>query len=45
MPMRRDAYPADWNDIAMRTKNAADWRCQDCGMVSGNAEQSTMPQS
>lgn len=32
MPMRRDAYPADWDAIALALKEAADWRCQDCGM-------------
>lgn len=32
MPMQRDRYPADWPAIATRTKEAADWRCQDCGM-------------
>jgi hypothetical protein len=32
MPMRRDAYPADWSAIAQRIKDAADWKCQDCGM-------------
>ena len=32
MPMRRDAYPVDWDEIAMRTKNAVDWCCEDCGM-------------
>lgn len=32
MPMRTEAYPANWNDIALAVKVAADWRCQDCGM-------------
>lgn len=32
MPMRRDAYPVDWEAIALRHKEAAGWRCQDCGM-------------
>lgn len=32
MPMRRDAYPADWPQIALAIKEAADWICQDCGM-------------
>src|SRR5689334_20374055 len=32
MPMRRDAYPPDWDAIALALKEAADWRCQDCGM-------------
>lgn len=32
MPMRYDAYPADWKAIALAIKEAADWICQDCGM-------------
>ena len=32
MPMQRDKYPDDWDDIAMRVKHAADWICQRCGM-------------
>ena len=32
MPMRKDAYPADWNAIALAVKIAADWICADCGM-------------
>ena len=24
-------YPDDWPDIAVRIKNAADWRCENCG--------------
>lgn len=30
MPMDRSLYPSDWEDIATRIKNAADWKCQDC---------------
>lgn len=32
MPMRKGAYPADWPAIALSIKEAAGWRCQDCGM-------------
>lgn len=32
MPMRRDQYPTDWDEIAMAVKEAAGWRCQECGM-------------
>lgn len=32
MPMRRDAYPADWDSLALAIKAAADWICADCGM-------------
>ena len=31
-PMRRDAYPLDWDAIALRVKDAASWICADCGM-------------
>jgi len=31
MPMDRTRYPDDWDAIALRIKDAADWRCQDCG--------------
>lgn len=32
MPMNNTRYPADWKAIALAIKEAADWRCQDCGM-------------
>ena len=31
MPMNPDLYPADWDDIAERTKSQADWTCEKCG--------------
>lgn len=31
MPMQRDLYPEDWEAIALAVKEAADWRCQECG--------------
>ncbi len=31
MPMRRELYPADWNQIALAVKEDADWRCEGCG--------------
>ncbi len=30
--MHKDAYPPDWDAIALRVKDAAGWRCQDCGL-------------
>ena len=30
-PMQRDLYPPDWEAIARRVKEAADWRCAECG--------------
>jgi hypothetical protein len=32
MPMDYTRYPADWKAIALATKKAAAWICQDCGM-------------
>jgi hypothetical protein len=32
LPMQTDRYPADWDAIALAIKEAAQWRCQDCGM-------------
>lgn len=32
MPMDLSKYPPDWKDIAARTKAAAGYVCQDCGM-------------
>lgn len=32
MPVDRSRYPDDWPAIALRTKEAADWICADCGM-------------
>lgn len=31
MPMRRELYPNNWDAIARMVKDAADWRCLDCG--------------
>lgn len=31
MPMRRELYPDNWNEIARRVKDAASWICQGCG--------------
>lgn len=32
MPVDWSRYPPDWNAIALATKEAAQWICQDCGM-------------
>jgi hypothetical protein len=32
MPMRRDAYPENWKQLALAVKEAVGWVCQDCGM-------------
>ena len=29
--MNRDLYPKNWNTIAFDIKEAAGWKCQDCG--------------
>jgi 5-methylcytosine-specific restriction endonuclease McrA len=31
MPMQRDLYPPDWEAIAQRIKEDAQWQCQECG--------------
>jgi len=33
MPMQRERYPVDWENIATEIKDAADWTCQQCGEV------------
>lgn len=31
MPMDSEKYPAEWERIAAEVKEAAGWRCEDCG--------------
>ncbi len=31
MPMRRELYPDNWQQIAREIKQLADWRCSACG--------------
>lgn len=31
MPYDKSKYPPDWDCIAFRVKEAADWKCQICG--------------
>lgn len=31
MPIQRDRYPANWEEIALRIKQRAGWRCAECG--------------
>jgi hypothetical protein len=31
MPMDLSRYPQNWREIARRVKDAADWRCEQCG--------------
>lgn len=33
MPMKRELYPPDWDEIAFFVKDSADWVCQSCGLV------------
>ncbi|MDX2215469.1 MAG: hypothetical protein SFY66_19555 [Oculatellaceae cyanobacterium bins.114] len=30
MPMERDRYPKNWDEIALKVKESADWKCQQC---------------
>lgn len=32
MPADKSRYPPNWDAIATAIKDAADWRCRDCGM-------------
>ena len=40
MPIDRTKYPEDWDAIAWACKEAAEWRCEVCGM--GHMEDGTM---
>lgn len=31
MPMEKHRYPANWREIATAVKDAAGWKCQQCG--------------
>ena len=31
MPVNWSEYPKNWREIAFAVKNAADWKCQECG--------------
>lgn len=31
MPMDKKRYPKDWKKIALSVKEAAGWKCQECG--------------
>lgn len=31
MPMKRELYPEDWEEIALKKKEAVGWKCEDCG--------------
>lgn len=30
MPMKGELYPANWEEIAFRIKQTAEWKCQEC---------------
>jgi hypothetical protein len=31
MPMERNLYPPNWEDISTRKKESVAWRCEECG--------------
>lgn len=31
MPVKKELYPADWDEIATAAKRGAGWKCQQCG--------------
>lgn len=32
MPMQRELYPYDWDEIAFAVKEEAGWKCEECGL-------------
>ena len=32
MPMQRELYPDDWDEIAFAVKEEAGWKCEECGL-------------
>jgi hypothetical protein len=30
MPMQRELYPVNWNEIAAKVKDEAEWKCEEC---------------
>ena len=41
MPMDRSRYPANWKEIALAVKTAANWTCQECGKPCRRPDEST----
>lgn len=37
MPMNRSLYPPDWNEISLRIRERAGFRCEWCGAIGGEA--------
>lgn len=35
MPMNRDLYPAEWDEISLRIRERDGWTCQHCGLANG----------
>lgn len=31
MPMQRNRYPKNWDEIALQVKTEVNWRCEECG--------------
>ena len=36
MPMQRDRYPPNWNEISLARRNQAGWRCEWCNVPHGS---------
>jgi len=43
MPIDRQRYPSDWEQIAFSVKQAAQWRCQHCGQKCLRLEKNRHP--
>jgi 5-methylcytosine-specific restriction endonuclease McrA len=40
MPMDRSRYPKEWDAIALKIKEASDWKCQECGLDCRRTDES-----
>lgn len=36
-PEHRARYPKDWNEISLRVRTEAEWRCQWCDAENGSS--------
>jgi len=41
MPLDRSKYPDDWDEISLRVREAAAWRCEFCGAQNGKVHLET----
>jgi hypothetical protein len=41
MPIRKELYPANWNDISLRIRTRAGWKCEWCDAENGKPNPAT----